>query len=101
MAGDAGADAQIGASFFEEFADFRINAHKMGQGVKDRSLSADAVRVYVGASVDLGTAVEEEASGIQKAVFGSDVEESRASKREEAATGLAAIHEFRVSTVDQ
>ena len=101
MTGDAGADGQIGASFFEEFADFGVDAHEMGQRVKDRSLSTDAIRVYVGASVDIGAAVEKEASGIKEAIFGGDVKESRATKSEESATGLAAIHEFRVSTVDQ
>ena len=101
MTGDAGAEAQIGASFFEEFADFGADAHKVGQRVKDRGLSADTVRANIGAGVDIGTAIEEEPSGIQKAVFGGDVKESRATKGEEAAAGLAAIQEFRVSTVDQ
>jgi hypothetical protein len=78
MAGDAGADGQVGASVFEQFADLGVNAHKMRQGVKDRGLSTDAVRIYVGASVDIGTPFEEEASGLKKAVFGGDVEEGGA-----------------------
>jgi len=69
MAGDASADGQVGDSIFEQFADLGVNAHKMRQGVKDRGLSTDAVRIYVGASVDIGTAVEEEASGLKEAVF--------------------------------
>jgi len=82
MTGDAGSEAQIGASFFEEFADFGADAHKVGQRVKDRGLSADTVRANIGASVDIGTAVDEEASGIKEAIFGGDVKESRATKRE-------------------
>jgi hypothetical protein len=82
MAGDAGADGQVGASFFEEFTDFGVDAHEIGQRVKDRGLSADTVRANIGASVDIGTAVDEEASGIKEAIFGGDVKESRATKRE-------------------
>jgi hypothetical protein len=54
----------------------------MRQRVKDRGLSTDTLSVNIGASVDVGAAVEEEASGIKEAIFGSDVKESRATKRE-------------------
>src|SRR5689334_2637428 len=73
----------------------------MGQRVKDRGLSAHTLGIYIGPGVDVSPAIEEEASGIEEAIFGGDVEEGRATQREQAATGLAAIHEFRVSTVDQ
>ena len=69
MAGDAGADRQVGASFLEEFADFGIDGHEMGQRMKDGGLSADTVGVNIGASVDIGTAFEAEASGIKEPIF--------------------------------
>ena len=80
MAGDACANAQVGASLFEQFADFGVDAHKMGQRVKDRSLSSYAAGVYVGASIDIGGAIEEETSRIKEAVFGGDVEEGGATQ---------------------
>jgi hypothetical protein len=101
VTGDTGTNAQIGASLHEQFADFRVDAHEMRQRVKDRSLSADAVGVHVGAGVDISSTIEEQASGVEETVFGGDVEESRAAEGEQAATGLAAIDQFGIATVDQ
>jgi hypothetical protein len=57
--------------------------------------------IHAGAGVDIGPAIEEESSGIEESVSGGDVEEGRATKREQAAAGLATIDQFRISTVDQ
>jgi hypothetical protein len=73
----------------------------MGQRVKDRSLSTDAVGVHVRAGVDISSAMEKEASGIEESVLGSNVEESRATEGEHAATGSAAGVELGVAAVDQ
>ena len=100
VAGDAGADRQVGAAFDEQLADFGVDTHEMGQGVKDRSLAADALGIDVGAGVYVSATVEEEAGSIEEAVFGSDVEQGCATEEKQAATGSAAI-EVRVAAVEE
>jgi hypothetical protein len=100
VAGDAGADGEVGATIDEELSDFGVHGVEVGQGVKDWGLTADAVGVDVGAGVDLGAAVEEETGGVEEAVFGSDVEERCATKRQQAPAGLAAI-ELGVAAIEK
>ena len=71
----------------------------MGQRVKERSLSADAVRIQVGASVDLSPAIEKEASRIEKSVLGGDMEKRRPTEGEHATARSSAI-KFRITAVD-
>ncbi len=78
MSGDAGANTQVSTSIDEQLADFGVAGVVVGQGVEDRRLAAYPVGVDISASVDVGAAIEEEAGGVQKAVFGGDVEKRRA-----------------------
>ena len=58
MAGDAGADAEVGATSDEKLSDFGVHAFKMSQGVEDWRLSPNAVDVDIGAGVDVGASIE-------------------------------------------
>jgi hypothetical protein len=91
VTGDTGADGEVGAAVSEELRDFGVHAFEMGQGVEDRGLTADAAGVNVGTGVNVGAAVEEQAGGVEEAVFGGDVEEGCAPEGEQAAAGLTAI----------
>ncbi len=91
VARDAGTDSEVGAAIDEELSDFGVHALEMGQGMEHRRLTTDAARVNVGTGVDVRTAVEEEAGGVEEAVFGGNVEEGCASKSEQAPAGLTAI----------
>ena len=73
----------------------------VGQGVEDRRLAAHSVGVDISASVDVGAAIEEAAGGVQKAVFGGDVEKRRATQGEQVAARVSAGVELGVATVDQ
>ena len=81
VARDAGADRQVGTALDEQFADFRVDTFEVGQGVKDRSLSAHVVGVDVGAGVDISAAIEEEARGVEVTELSSDIDSQAREKR--------------------
>jgi hypothetical protein len=91
VAGDAGADGDVGTAIDEELGHFGVHAFEVRLGVEYRRLATDAAGVDVGAGVNVGSAVEEEASGFKEAVLGRDVEKGRATEGEEATAGMAAI----------
>jgi hypothetical protein len=62
-------------------------------------LAADAIGARFGEGVNIGAAIEEETGRVEEAVFGSDVEEGRATESEDAAARMAAV-EFWISTMD-
>ena len=102
MAGD-GAYGEVGAAIDDQLGDFRVHPFEMGPGMEDRGLTADATGIDVGAGVNVGAAVEEEAGRIEEAVFRGDVEESCAPEYEQAAAratavelGIAAVEKRRV-----
>ena len=74
VAGNAGADTQVGASFDEQRANFGIGSHEMSQSVKDRSWAADSAFVHLGARIDISPAIQKEPRGIDEAVFRGHVE---------------------------
>ena len=66
MARDASTDGEVGDAIDEELGDFWVHAVEMGEGMEDWRLTADPVRVDVGPSINVRSAVEEEAGGIKK-----------------------------------
>jgi len=72
---------------------------KWGERVENRGLAANNVDVEVGADIHVGASVEEQAAGIEKAVFDSDVQEGCAAQGD-VPTGRAAI-QFRVAALQQ
>jgi len=101
VAGNAGADTQVGASFDEQRANFGIGSHEMSQRVKDRRLAAHTGFVHLGARIDISPAIQKEPRGIDEAVFRGHVEEGGATQREQATPRPAAIGQFAVTAMDE
>ena len=100
MARDAGADRKGGAAIDEELGNFGVRGSEMRECMEDRRLTADAARVDVGGGVDVRAAVEEKAGGVEKAIFGGDVEEGCAPESEQATTRYTAI-QFGVVALEE
>ena len=75
MTGHAGANGSVGASADNQLAEFRDHALRVSQGVKDRSLAANAIAIERGTRVYVRAAVEKQAGSIEAAKFRGDVEE--------------------------
>jgi hypothetical protein len=91
MARDASVDGEVGAAIDEQLGDFGVHAFEMGQSMEDRSLTADAARIDVGAGVNVGAAVEKEARSVEETVFGGDVKQGSAPEGEQPAAGGTAV----------
>ena len=100
MARDASADGEVGAAIDQQLGDFGVHAFEMRQGMEDRSLTADAAGVHVGAGVNVGAVIEEKARGVEEAVFCGDVKECCPPEGEQAAAGRTAI-QLRVAAMDE
>jgi hypothetical protein len=86
MAGDAGADRQVGAALDEQFANFGVDTLEVGQSVEDRSLSPGANGVNVGAGVDISAAIRQGAGGIEVTELGSYMKPGRSAECEQTAS---------------
>jgi hypothetical protein len=99
IAGNAGADGEVGATIDQELDDLGVRPVKVGQSVEDRGLATYTVSVDVGEGINVCPPVEKEPAGVEEAILGGDVKEGCAAEAD-VATGRAAI-QLWVAAVEQ
>lgn len=84
MAGECDEEREVGAAVEQELGDWIAPVMELGDRVEDGSLATDAGFVESSAGVDVRAAIEEETRGVDVAVFGGDVKQGGAAKRQSA-----------------